>query len=116
MTKREEKITNEERIKQAEQHAEELTQSLGRKVSPLIFVAGDDIIIGYIKEISRIAKLRILDSALVGGFSACESLVDDCLLKEGDYAKIIEEDVYYIGVVNEINNMIKVAQNQFKKK
>ena len=109
-------MTKEERIKQAEQKAEELTQAVGRKVTPLVFGSEDDLVIGYIKEISRIAKLRILDSALVGGFSACESLVDDCLLREGDYAKIIADDVYYIGVVNEINNMVKVAQNQFKKK
>jgi hypothetical protein len=48
--------------------------------------------------------------------TACESLVDDCLIQEADYKKILEEDVYYLGVVNEINLMIKTAGNKFKKK
>ena len=81
-----------------------------------MFGTEEEPVIGYLKEINRVAKIRILDSALTGGMTACESLVDDCLIQEADYKKILEEDVYYLGVVNEINLMIKTAGNQFKKK
>jgi hypothetical protein len=110
MTKR------EEVLEQVEKRAEQLTAEHGRKVIPLVYGSEDEPVVGYLKEISRIAKIRILDSALTGGMSACESLVDDCLIKEADYQKILNDDVYYIGVVNEINLMVRAAANQFKKK
>jgi len=110
MTKR------DELLKEVDARAEELTKIHGRKVIPLVYGTEDEPVVGYLKEISRIAKIRILDSVLTGGMSACESLVDDCLIKEADYQKILDDDIYYIGVVNEINLMVKASANQFKKK
>lgn len=109
-------MTREDLLKHVEKRAEELTAEHGRKVIPLVFGTEQEPVIGYLKEISRTAKIRILDSALTGGMTACESLVEDCLIPEADYKKILAEDVYYLGVVNEINLMIKTAGNQFKKK
>jgi hypothetical protein len=110
------KMKKDELFQHVEKRAAELTEQHDRKVIPLVFGTEEEPVIGYLKEISRVAKIRILDSALTGGMTACESLVDDCLIQEADYKKILEEDVYYLGVVNEINLMIKTAGNKFKKK
>lgn len=99
-----------------EKTALELATKYNVKVIPVVFSDGKEDVVCYLQEISRTAKLRILDSAMTGGFTACESLVDHCLLKEADYQKVLNNDDYYIGVVMEINNMVKAAVNQFKKK
>ena len=105
-------MTNEEiQIK-----VDELTVKYNSKVIPVVFKTQEETVVCFLKEISRTAKLRILDSAVTGGFSAGDMLVDDCLLPEADYLKIKDNDDYYIGVVMEINNMVKTAVNQFKKK
>lgn len=97
--------------------ADELGSKYGCKVTPLLFknLDGEGDIVGYLKEISRMAKLRVMDSMVTGGYSACSQLLDDCLLPESD-PKIMADDRYYIGAVQEIQNMVTLAVNQFKKK
>jgi len=98
--------------------AEELGKAMGVKVIPIVFVDQHDKdkqVIGYLKEIPLITKYRIMDRMALGGFSACAEMLEDCLLPESD-KRILTEDVYAMGAVQEISNMIQIAMNQFKKK
>lgn len=98
--------------------SEELGKAMGVKVSPIVFVDQHDKdkqVIGYLKEIPLITKYRIMDRMALGGFSACAEMLEDCLLPESD-KRILTEDVYAMGAVQEISNMIQIAMNQFKKK
>lgn len=98
--------------------ADELAQSIGVKVTPIVFVDMDDKkknVVGFLKEIPLITKYRIMDRMALGGFSACAEMLEDCLLPESD-KRILTNDVYSLGAVQEISNMVQIATNQFKKK
>jgi hypothetical protein len=75
----------------------------------------DKQVIGFLKEIPLITKYRIMDRMALGGFSACAEMLEDCLLPESD-KRILTNDVYSLGAVQEISNMVQIATNQFKKK
>ncbi len=63
-------MTNEEiQIK-----VDELAVKYNSKVIPVVFKTQEETVVCFLKEISRTAKLRILDSAVTGGFSACENV------------------------------------------
>ena len=98
--------------------ADELSNTLGVRVTPIVFVDQDDKdkqVVGYLKEIPLITKYRIMDRMAMGGFSACADMLEECLLPESD-KRILTVDVYALGAVQEISNMVQIAMNQFKKK
>lgn len=98
--------------------ADELAKTIGVKVTPIVFVDMDDKtknVVGFLKEIPLITKYRIMDRMALGGFSACAEMLEDCLLPESD-KRILTNDVYSLGAVQEISNMVQIATNQFKKK
>lgn len=110
-------MAKEETIKSAEVKAEELSAKYGSKIIPLVFMDADsgESIVGYLKEIPRIVKLRILDTMLTGAYSSCASVIEDYLLKNESDSRILGDDQYYLGAVTEVYNMIQISVNQLKK-
>jgi hypothetical protein len=110
-------MTKEETIKSAEEKAEELSKKYGCKLIPLVFMDAEtqESIVGYLKEIPRIVKLRILDTMLTGAYSSCASVIEDYLIKEESDARILGDDRYFLGAVTEVYNMIQISVNQLKK-
>lgn len=111
-----EKLTQE----QIQQKADELSQQLNVKVHPLVFVDGDEQIVGYITEPNRVTKLRVLDKGMISPISAAAELLEVILLKDESDSRILsdkpENDKIYMGAVMECYNTIQVSINQFKKK
>jgi len=107
----------------AEIRAEELAKQLGvYKVHPLIFKdeeTGEDVV-GYVKEPARILKLRILDKAIIGGFTASAEMLDIILIKEASdpriYSELPQYDKFNLGAVNACYDLIKYSIDMFKKK
>lgn len=98
--------------------AEELSSLHGCRVHPLVFKIenSDDMVVGYLKELPRLVKLRIMDNMLNGAYTACDSVLEAYLIKEESDKRILDDDIYYIGAVQELVSSIRLAQNQFKKK
>lgn len=109
-------MTNEE----INDKAGALTTQEGCKVHPLVFMEGEDQIIGYIKEPPRHVKLRVMDKGLTQPATAAAEVVEAFLLKSESDKRIWDEnpenDKYYLGATMEAYNMINMAVNQFKKK
>jgi hypothetical protein len=103
-------------LSEIEKKSEELSLKYGVKVTPLIFGPEEDRVVGYLKEMPRIAKVRVMDKMLTEPFTACEQLLESCLIKEESDPRIMSEDKHYMGALNEISNMVQVSMNQFKKK
>lgn len=113
-------------IEKARLKAEELTQEYKSKgvyqVNPIVFRderTGEDIV-GFFKEPSRMAKMAVMDKALMGGYSAAEEIVDSVLIKEHSdprmYSESQEFDDIRMGVVMAVYNSIKFKSNLLKKK
>lgn len=106
-----------------EAKADELTAKHGVKVTPILFFnkIETDPVKGYLKEPSRLAKVRILDrSNQLGDFSAAAEMLDICLIKEDSdtrlYSESQEFDEIYLGALNECQKLIRISLNQIKKK
>lgn len=105
-----------------EKKAEELSAQLGVKVHPIVFLeeAGGEEIVGYLKEPSRLMKVRILDKSSIGPNSAAVEMLEEILIKEHSDRRIWEDnpkyDKLYLGAANEASMLIQVSKNQFKKK
>lgn len=101
------------------QKADELSKVYGCKVHPLVFVDmanTDERVIGYLKEPPRIVKLRYMDKAILGAASAGAEVIDEYLIKEASDPRILNDDVCYLGAIQELQSVITMAVNQFKKK
>jgi hypothetical protein len=111
-------MTNEE----IQKKAGELSQRENCKVHPLIFVAeNDEKVVGYIKEPMRIVKQRALDSAIQKGATvAAGELLEAILIKDASdpriYVELPENDKYFLGASMACMELIKISQEQFKKK
>ena len=109
--------------KAAEEKAVERSQKLGVKVRPMVFVVqahGAEPVVGFIKEPPRQVKLAIMDKIHSGFYSACDQALDVVLLKEESDPRISsersEDDVYRMGAVNLLSELIQYAANQLDKK
>lgn len=100
----------------AEAKARELSEIHGVKVTPLVFGPPEARVVGYIKEIPRLAKIRIMDKMMTEPFSACDQVAESCLIREESDPRILKDDELYMGLLYEISNMVKVSMNQLKKK
>jgi hypothetical protein len=107
----------------AKAKAEELTRREGAKVTPILFYHNgnlSDPIVGFLKEPSRLAKIKILDKGdQAGSYSANAEMLSLCLLKADSDMRLSSEapqyDDIYMGALFECNNLIKVSLNQIKK-
>lgn len=108
---------------QASEKADELTSRLGVKVTPFVFVNPDnlkDFIVGYIKDPSRLDKMRSFDMYDQSRSQAGDILLRTSLIHEESDKRILEErpenDAIYLGAINFAVNMVSLFANQFKKK
>lgn len=105
-----------------EKKAESLSKIHSVKIHPLVFVEEEtgEQIIGYVKEPSRLVKLRVLDKAISSPITAAGELLDVILLREDSDVRILSEnpehDKYYLGAVMAAMGIIKYSQDTFKKK
>jgi hypothetical protein len=95
------------------------------KVHPIVFKAdpndpNSEEIIGYIKEPSRMAKMAVMDKSVIGGYGACEEILDSVLIKEHSDPRFSSEsqefDDIHMGLVMAVYNLIKFKTNTLKKK
>lgn len=74
----------------------------------------------FLKEPNYPTKLRVMDKAMTGMYSAADELRESCLIKEHSDAITFgdgpECDDYKMGVTDYALTMVKRLQNQFKKK
>lgn len=102
--------------------ADELSTREGCKVHPLVFMTDtDEQIVGYIKEPIRIVKQRALDAAIQKGATvAAGELLEAILIKDASdyriYTEAPEFDKFYLGASMACMDLIKISQEQFKKK
>lgn len=116
----------EEKLRAAQEVAKEkalqLSEELKTKVHPLIFFVEKDKepVVGYVKEPNRAVKLAVMDKYASGFYSACSQALDAILLKEHSDPRISsersEDDMYYMGAVYAVSEMIQFAGNQVDKK
>lgn len=112
----------EEVKKAAQVRADELTQSMGIKVHPLVFMTQDESepVVGFVKEPSRAVKLAVLDKAMIGGFSAANQMLDVILLKEHSdsriYSESPEHDKFNLGATNAAYELVNLSVNMIDKK
>jgi hypothetical protein len=103
-----------------ENKAAELSKSIGRKVTPIVFIEGEETIVGYIKEPERVVKQRAFDKALVSQSQAGAELLEYCLLKEHSDSRIYsdksEHDHIYLGACVAALDVVKIAVEQSGKK
>ena len=108
----------------AEEKAAQLTAEYKEKgvyqIHPIVFKNGDEEIVGFVKEPSRMAKMAVMDKAMVGGYSAAEEILESILLKEHSDPRMFSEsqefDDIHMGLVVAVYNLIKIKTNTFKKK
>jgi hypothetical protein len=102
--------------------AQSLTDELKTKVHPLVFSVETDAdpVVGFIKEPSRAVKLAVMDKYAMGFYSACSQALDAIILKEHSDPRITsersEDDLYYMGAVYAVSEMIQFAANHVDKK
>jgi len=113
-------ITLEDKQKEAEQKASELSTQLNAKVIPFVFaVLGSEgeYVEGFLKEPSRQIKTMYLDKVgSIGLGSAASQLLEMCLLKEHSDKRVVDEDVYWFGACGLVSEIVQAANNQLKKK
>lgn len=103
--------------------AKELSQREGVPVHPILFYHNgneNDPVIGYIKEPTRLAKIRILDKGeQIGSNSAAAEMLEMCLIKDESDSRILNQspqyDYLYIGASLECQKIITYSINQIKK-
>jgi hypothetical protein len=99
--------------------AQELSKSLNVKVYPFVLKNGDDKVVGYVKEPSRLSKYRYLDKAMTGAMSAAAELLEVCLIKEESDPRIMSEapenDSFNIGAATFCASLLNVATDSLKK-
>lgn len=116
----------DEKLKAAKEaaaaRAQALSEELNAKVHPLVFhvEADADPVVGYIKEPSRAVKLAVMDKYAMGFYSACSQALDAIILKDHSDPRITseraEDDLYYMGAVYAVSEMISFAANHVDKK
>jgi len=112
----------EEVKKAAQVRADELTQSMGVKVHPIVFMTEeeDNPVVGYVKEPSRAVKIAVMDKSLVGMYSAANEMLDVVLLKEHSdpriYSEKTEHDKFNLGATMAVYDLVQVSVNVADKK
>jgi hypothetical protein len=98
----------------------ELEKQYGVTVYPVVFKdeEGKDVV-GYLKNPSRVVKLRVLDKSIMSPISAGAELLEVCLIKEASDPRIFSEapenDTYNLGAAMAASRVVAFSTNQFKK-
>jgi hypothetical protein len=103
---------------EAEKKAEALSVKLNCKVLPIVFrdeETGEDIV-GFIKEPSRMVKLRVMDKAMTAPVTASAELFDSIFIEDESDARFLSVDKFYLGATMEAFKTVEMSINTFKKK
>jgi len=105
-------------MEKVEAKAQELSLKLNCTVLPIVFHDEDtnEDIVGYIKEPSRVVKLRVMDKAMTSPVTAAAELFESIFLTEESDKRIMSDDKYYLGATMEAFKTVEMAVNTFKKK
>lgn len=99
-----EEILIKEATEKATVRAKELTEKLGSEVTPFAFYAGEEVIIGYMKEPGRLAKMQAIDMYEQSKTTAGDIILRSGLIQEESDKRILEEsaanDKIYLGAIN----------------
>lgn len=102
--------------------AEELSKTHGCKVRPIIFKDDEtsEDVVGYVKEPSRLVKIRVMDKLVTSPITAAAELLDIILLKDDSdpriYSEKPENDKYYLGASLAAVSLVQLSNDLFKKK
>jgi len=101
--------------------AEELTLREGVKVYPMIFPQASGVdVVGYLKEPSRMTKIRVMDKAMSMPITASYELFEACLLSADSDAIFTSErpehDAFILGATMAAYNLVIIAVDSYKKK
>lgn len=97
--------------------ADAFSSEMGVKVYPLSFTdANDKQVIGFLKEPSRQAKLAAMDDLMKSATQAGETILNACLIAEKSDPRILSDDDVYVSATMDCLTIIKVYQNDVKKK
>jgi hypothetical protein len=103
---------------ETQKKADALSVKMNCKILPIVFhdeETGEDII-GFIKEPSRMVKLRVMDKAMTAPVTASAELFDSIFVEEESDKRFLTDDKYYLGATMEAFKTVEMAVNTFKKK
>lgn len=103
---------------EAQKKADALSIKFNCKVLPIVFhdeETGEDVI-GFIKEPSRMVKLRVMDKAMTAPVTASAELFDSIFIEEESDKRFLSDDRFYLGATMEAFKTVEMAVNTFKKK
>ena len=103
---------------ETQKKADALSVKMNCKVLPIVFhdeATGEDIV-GFIKEPSRMVKLRVMDKAMTAPVTASAELFDSIFIEEESDRRFLTDDKYYLGATMEAFKTVEMAVNTFKKK
>jgi hypothetical protein len=102
---------------QLNEKAQALASELGFKVHPLAFTNGEgQQILGFLREPTRSAKLSAMDDMMKSPSQAGETILNACLLIEHSDPRILSDDDVYVSATMDCLSILKVYQNDLKKK
>jgi hypothetical protein len=101
-----------------EQQAQDLSVKLNCQVLPIVFhdEETNQDIVGFIKEPSRVVKLRVMDKAMTSPVTAAAELFESVFIAEASDARFLTEDKFFLGGTMEAFKTVEMAVNTFKKK
>lgn len=102
-----------------ENTAKELTKKYGVTVTPFAFIKGEEVIVGYLKEPSRLDKMRAIDMYEQSRTQAGDIILRTSLCVESD-PRILDEkpenDPIYLGAIEWATRSVTLYNEQLKKK
>lgn len=103
-----------------EQKAIEIGKRMGCKVTPFLFVKGEEFIVGYIKDPSRVDKMKALDLNEHSPSQAGVHLLITSLIREESDPRILDEtpenDPIYLGAIEAAKSTVSIYNDLVKKK
>lgn len=119
-SKKEQLLAIENKRKEVEAKAEELSKKLEIKIHPLLFMPEGEEIVGFMKEPNREFKKICIDLFYKGQTTEAGSLIlEAMLIKEESDERILSEkpehDYIYLGALMEAIGIVKYIANAIKK-
>lgn len=114
---------NKAKMLEVEAKIVELKEKHKCEIHPIVFKSPETkkiIAVGYLKEPSLQAEMAYMDLATRMPFSAGETILEACIIKEESDPRLYTAEnankEFYKGAVKEAGDMVQMYQNQFKKK